>query len=180
MAFVQDLSALSELLDSSQVDRESNATTAVAPTPGSIGPSQIYKNVKVPDAKPIKDPKEIWDPEEVEETVEDDIDDGRICPTYEFYYKQAVETQDAFLGMGDKDPSSTQCEDIVLRIELPGTSSVKDLDLDVKPTYIKLYSTKYKLTMYLPHKVDDQKSNAKWDATKEELKVTLRIIRAEL
>ena len=40
---------------------------------------------------------------------------------YEFYYKQAVETQDAFLGMGDKDPSSTQCEDIVLRVELPGT-----------------------------------------------------------
>ena len=28
----------------------------------------------------IKDPKEIWDPEEVEETVEDDIDDGRLCP----------------------------------------------------------------------------------------------------
>eukprot|EP00951_Prasinocladus_malaysianus_P049842 scaffold674188_cov61-Prasinocladus_malaysianus.AAC.1 len=28
----------------------------------------------------IKDPKEIWDPDEVDEAVEDFIEDGRTCP----------------------------------------------------------------------------------------------------
>ena len=34
-----------------------------------------------------------------------------------------------------------------------------------------------KLTTYLPHKVDEHKSNAKWDSKKEELRITLRIIK---
>ena len=41
---------------------------------------------------------------------------------YEFLYKQAVESTDMFLGMSGKDESSTSCEDMVLRIELPGVS----------------------------------------------------------
>ncbi len=60
------------------------------------------------------------------------------CCRYEFMYKQAVESTDVFLGMSGKDESSTSCEDIVVRIELPGVSSASELDLDVKPTYIKL------------------------------------------
>ena len=43
-------------------------------------------------------------------------------------YKQAVETQDVFLGMGEKDPSSAQCEDMLLRIELPGTTLPAQLE----------------------------------------------------
>ncbi len=43
------------------------------------------------------------------------------CPcSYEFLYKQAVDTADNFLGMSAKDPSSTSCEDLVVRIQLPG------------------------------------------------------------
>lgn len=38
-------------------------------------------------------------------------------------YKQAVETTDMFLGMSGKNESSTSCEDMVLRIELPGVES---------------------------------------------------------
>ena len=41
---------------------------------------------------------------------DDGADDGRLRPKYEFIYKQAIGTEDAFLGMGDKDPSSTSCE----------------------------------------------------------------------
>ena len=48
--------------------------------------------------------------------------DATSACRYEFMYKQAVETQDVFLGMGEKDPSSAQCEDMLLRIELPGTA----------------------------------------------------------
>ncbi len=112
----------------------------------------------------MKDPKEIWDEDELMDAVEDDVDDGREVPVYEFLYKQAVQSTDVFLGMSGKDESSTSCEDMVLRIELPGVSSasgarelssascltrlrmmmttlppiVSELDLDVKPTYVKL------------------------------------------
>ena len=52
LGFVQDLRGISELLDKNSEERESDASTALAnPTPGSIGPSQVYKNVKVADAK---------------------------------------------------------------------------------------------------------------------------------
>ena len=42
-----------------------------------------------------------------------------VFDSFEFIYKQAVETTDAFLGMMNKDPSSTCCEDLQLRVELP-------------------------------------------------------------
>lgn len=42
--------------------------------------------------------------------------------SYEFLYKQAVDTADNFLGMSGKDGSSTSCEDLVVRVELPGAA----------------------------------------------------------
>lgn len=41
---------------------------------------------------------------------------------YEFLYKQAVGTSDNFLGISyvHKDASSASCEDLVVRIDLPG------------------------------------------------------------
>ena len=39
-------------------------------------------------------------------------------------YKQAVESTDIFLGMSGKDESSTSCEDMVVRVELPEVSSL--------------------------------------------------------
>lgn len=48
---------------------------------------------------------------------------GLLC-SYEFVYKQAVESTDAFLGMMNKDPSSTCCEDLQLRVDLPKSKSL--------------------------------------------------------
>ena len=59
---------------------------------------------------------------------------------YEFMYNQAVGAEDAFLGMGDKDPGSHTCENIVLKVKLPGVQAVQELDLDVKQTYARLNS----------------------------------------
>lgn len=86
----------------------------------------------------MKDPKAIWDEAEIEDVVEDDIEDGREVPQYEFLFKQAVDTSDMFLGMSGKDESSTSCEDMVVKISLPGVNSASELDLDVRPTYLKL------------------------------------------
>jgi dynein assembly factor 6, axonemal len=74
--------------------------------------------------------------------IEDDVDDGREPPQYDILYKQAVGTQDTFLGMSGKDQSSTCCEEIVIRIDLPGTASMRELELDVKKTTLRLLSPK--------------------------------------
>lgn len=34
--------------------------------------------------------------------------------SYEMVYKQAVSTEDVFLGMGNKSPTTASCEDIIV------------------------------------------------------------------
>lgn len=50
------------------------------------------------------------------------------CPStqcrYEFLYKQAVESTDVFLGMSGKDESSTSCEQMVVKVQLPQVESI--------------------------------------------------------
>lgn len=46
-------------------------------------------------------------------------------------YKQSVETTDTFLGMSGKDPSSTQCEDLLVKISLPGASGAAGIQYTV-------------------------------------------------
>lgn len=48
----------------------------------------------------------------------------KVCCSFEFLYKQAVTSTDAFLGMMDKDASSACCEDLELRIDLPHAKSL--------------------------------------------------------
>ena len=48
----------------------------------------------------------------------------QVCCSFEFLYKQAVTSTDAFLGMMDKDASSACCEDLELRIDLPHAKSL--------------------------------------------------------
>mmetsp|Transcript_33443 Transcript_33443/g.99571 ORF Transcript_33443/g.99571 Transcript_33443/m.99571 type:complete len:84 (-) Transcript_33443:266-517(-) len=81
--------------------------------------------------------------------------------------------------MSGKDESSASCEDIVLRVELPGVSGAGELDLDVKPSYVKLSHAKYKLSVYLPHNVDSDKGKAKFCAKSQVLSVTLPIVRED-
>ena len=103
--------------------------------------------------------------------------DGMEEPEYEFLYKQAVTANDAYLGMGEKDPSSTQCEDLVLRVHLPGVRSAAEVDLDVRSTHARLTSDRYRLFLYLPHTVDEKRGRAAWDARTGRLSVTLPIVR---
>ena len=49
-------------------------------------------------------------------------------------------TEDVYLGMSDKDPSTTHCEDMVIKIEFPG-HTMRDLDLDVTRQKLKAESS---------------------------------------
>jgi hypothetical protein len=87
-------------------------------------------------------------------------------------------TEDVFLGLSDKDPSSSHCEAMVVRIECPN-HRLEDIELDVKKQKIVLESSTLKLSTYLPYPVRHQDGQAKWDKVKQTLTITLPIIREE-
>lgn len=120
--------------------------------------------------------------------------------SYEFIYKQAVATTDAFLGMGGKHPGSHCCEDVVIRMQLPAvktlagegslhmpkqpcqvhsqvtTTLTVELDLDLQEDKLLLRSPQYYLALDLPHQVSEQHSKALWDSKKHQLEVSMRIV----
>jgi len=146
------------------------------PTPASIGPPISQSHKKAPKSKP-KDAAAIWDADEVAEAGDvDDVDDGRPQPEYDLVYKQRISPEDLFLGIDPIRHPGTACSDeIVLKIKLPG-ARMADIDLDVRPTFVRMQAPKYKLKAYLPERVDEQRGHAKWDGAKEELVVTLPVV----
>jgi len=145
------------------------------PSPGMIGPP-----VKAPTKKKAPDqtdPNEIWGEAEVKDVGDiDDIDDGRMCPEYDIVFKQNVTPEDFFLGVDPMRHAGISCSDeLILKVTLPGTQ-LSDLDLDVRPTFVRIGAPKYKLKAQLGEKIDETKGNAKWDAVKSLLTVTMPII----
>ena len=199
MAGVGDMLAISSLLGGGDRDDDERASSSAAATGASnSNPAAIYvgkdDGVPVPAVKrggirARADPKAVWDASELEDDFDfdDDDDDGGgggdgdggfalKTPKYEFLYKQAVSTADAFLGMAhNKDPGTRSCEDVVMKMYLPGTTAMRDLDLDVQKDRLRLRSALYKLSVYLPHVVDPDAGKAEWDAARECLKVTMPI-----
>ena len=136
---------------------------------------QLENDIKNGKVK-VKDPNAIWDEEEIDQTDPDFIDDGREVPEYNIIYKQHVGAEDVYLGMGNTTPSTISAGYLVVHIDFPG-QKMKDLDLKVEKQKIIAQSPKHRLCTYLPHEVDDQKGNAKWDGKKDRLSITLPIVR---
>ncbi|XP_051552842.1 protein PIH1D3 isoform X2 [Myxocyprinus asiaticus] len=120
-----------------------------------------------------KNSKDIWDEGEVTEGAHFiDITDPRPQPEYEIVLKQSVRTEDLFLGLSRKDPSSMCCDSMLVRVKLPGTRA-SDLVLDVRETFLDLRTPNYKLGLHLPHPVHKQEGNARFITEREELEITL-------
>jgi hypothetical protein len=180
MSAFGDIAAMSRLLgaDPDADPDDTEAPRPFRPTPASL-PAGKDDGVAIPAVRPGGDSKAIWDVSELEDDFEDSDEDdvGLLQPEYEFMYKQAVSTADAYLGMAhNKDPGSRSCEDLVFVAHLPGTTALADLDLDVQADRLRLVSQRHKLGVYLPHRVDADRGKAEWDARTEKLKVTLPIV----
>ena len=74
--------------------------------------------------------KDIFDETEVAIAAEARPDD-RPEPKYEIKFKQHVGTEDVYLGLSDRDPSSTHCDSLLAIVELPGCTAA-NVQLDVK------------------------------------------------
>ena len=150
------------------------------PSPGSIGPPKQAGPKKVAAAAKQRqraDPNEIWSESEVREAGDvDDVDDGRKQPEYDIVFKQNVTPEDFFLGVDPVRHQGISCSDeLVLRVVLPETK-LADIDLDVRPTFVRVSAPNYRLKAALVERVDETKGNAKWDADKATLTVTMPIV----
>ena len=74
--------------------------------------------------------KDIWTEQEINIAAEERPDD-RPEPEYDILHKQHVGTEDVFLGLSDRDPSSNHCDSLLVKVTLPNTKSA-NVQLDVK------------------------------------------------
>ncbi len=90
-----------------------------------------------------KQTKDIWNTDEVEEGAEfDTTDDPRIQPDYEIIYKQKLTSEELFLQMGNKTNATSSCEDMVVKIKLPGVAKIGEIDVNVVDNFLDCRSSK--------------------------------------
>jgi len=181
------LMALSGLLGGSVQDDDGDNDLDDSPVhpkasmnPGSIGPARqpnkAGKKAAVTLAEAEAKAKDIWDAEEIKAEDHGAADDPRPQPEYDTMFKQVVSSEDMYLGMSGRDPSSHWCEDMVVKINLPD-HKMADCELDVTDTYLDLRTPSHRLGLSLPYPCDSKNGNAKFDKSKQQLIVTLRMMR---
>lgn len=80
--------------------------------------------------------------------------------------------------MGQRTGASASCEDLVLEISLPGeTMEVDKMNLKLHEKDVDLATTLYRLKLPLPHAVDVDRCQAKYDSELCKLRLTLRLRR---
>ncbi|XP_060946942.1 dynein axonemal assembly factor 6-like [Limanda limanda] len=170
----QSLQALSALLSTQQEEEEEESKKVTIFTqlgPGHIGPPPT-KDKDVTTAYVKRNNKDIWSEEGVADSCSDDLTDLRPQPEYEMILKQSVGTEDVFLGLSRRNPSSMCCEAMLVKIKLPDTE-VTDVVLEVKEKFLDLRTPKHKLGLHLPNAVHSHKGRAQFFSGREELEVTL-------
>jgi len=83
-----------------------------------------------------------------------------------------VGTEDVFLGLSEKDPSTLHCDSILVKVWLPGTK-LSQIQLDIQKQMINVQSPHYVLKQFLPYSVDKEKGKAQFDSDKGILSVTV-------
>ncbi|CAF0826281.1 unnamed protein product [Rotaria sordida] len=169
--------------DSDDDQPKKNATAHFTPASFISQAQKTAKTIENVNAETLKKPstvnsKDIWQIDEVPDNniqIQDQVD-KRPQPEYEMHYKQRITTEDVFLQMGNKNPSSASCEDLMVNIQLPNTK-LSDIILDIKKSFLDCRCPKYRLALSLPHPVDPDNSQAKWDKDKCLLQVTLKLVR---
>lgn len=180
---VEDLENLAKLISPNEEPSSAYANFSSGSTlnPGSFGQSKTETAPPHAQIKTIinRAPKqEIWQEEDI--TVQPKVKaDDRPEPEYDILYKQRVGPEDVYLGLSGLNPSSAHCQDLLVKIKLPGTRR-QDVTIEVEQNSLRLQAPNYKLSLFLPHPVHDKQGSAQWDAQLETLSVALPIDRGEL
>ena len=94
-------------------------------------------------------------------------------------FKQEVGTEDVYLGLSEKDPSSSSCDAFCVKIKMPGCK-LADIQCDVKKQSIHIQSAEFVLNHTLAYPVDYEKGKAKFDTDTSTLILDLPIIKKSL
>jgi hypothetical protein len=113
----------------------------------------------------------IWTEEEVNIKAEE-MPDDRPQPKFDVLMKQHLGTEDVFLGLSDRDASSTHCDSILVKVWLPNTK-MSQVQVDIQKQQICVQSPDYCLKHFLPYPVDKDKGKAQFDTDKGILSVTV-------
>jgi dynein assembly factor 6, axonemal len=180
---IDDLESLKNIIAPDTEEEENYYSYAGGSTltPGDIGGGRketAPAHSKIEAKVNRKDPNQIWKEEDLH-NLNAKISDDRPEPEYEILYKQRVAAEDVYLGLSDLDPSSRSCQDLLIKIKMPGTKAT-EITLDTEPTMLKLQAPNFALILPLPHTVKDKDGNAKWDAEKSMLTVSLPIVKEEI
>ncbi|XP_038208327.1 dynein assembly factor 6, axonemal [Zerene cesonia] len=100
----------------------------------------------------------------------------RKVPAYTMNYQQSVTAEDVFLQIGPKTTSSASCENLIVRIKMPGDKK-ENIDLSVDTTCVTVSSSQFHLRLPLPHGINPDISKANWDASEDTLVLTLKLDR---
>eukprot|EP01012_Entosiphon_sulcatum_P042008 TRINITY_DN55933_c0_g1_i1.p1 TRINITY_DN55933_c0_g1~~TRINITY_DN55933_c0_g1_i1.p1 ORF type:complete len:198 (-),score=28.88 TRINITY_DN55933_c0_g1_i1:90-683(-) len=179
----QDLTSLSQILDASApTSREPNPLDDVADTPQ---PSAAFSTPAQIGAPPLSsktgesqiksaDPDDIWTDSEVPSAqFQLDPTETRKRPEYELRYRQSLSSTDVFLGMDfEKDNTSMSCEAMVVDVKLPG-ERLQEISCDVQEQWLEVQAKRHRLQLPLPRRVRPNQVNAKWDADRCILSVTM-------
>ena len=63
-------------------------------------------------------------------------------PEYEIIYKQKLTSEELFLQMGNKTNSTASCEDMIVKIKLPGVLKISEIDVNVVDNFLDCRSSK--------------------------------------
>ncbi|XP_065080444.1 dynein axonemal assembly factor 6 [Ochlerotatus camptorhynchus] len=124
-------------------------------------------------------PNTIEEWEKQQEAECENLLESRPQPEYKISYKQTVGTEDLFLQMNGKTPSTASCENMIVEVFLTGEKGVgiHHIDLTVREQQVLVKSPKYFLDLQLPHRIDPDKGNAAWLSEEKILKLTLKMER---
>ncbi|KOB73854.1 Uncharacterized protein OBRU01_10035 [Operophtera brumata] len=153
---------------------------------GDALPSTGFDITSTRDKMPAEDvnkaPRTIEEFEEQEDKAAEELGQvgaglgNRKAPEYTMNYQQAVTAEDVFLQIGPKTPSSASCENLIVRIKMPGDKK-ENVDLAVTTDSVTVNSSRHSLTLPLPHGINPDQSKASWDTDQETLVLTLKLDR---
>ncbi|CAG9784378.1 unnamed protein product [Diatraea saccharalis] len=129
-----------------------------------------------------KTPKNIEEYEEQQDKEAEELSHSggtvgsRKTPEFTMNYQQSVSAEDVFLQIGSKTPSSASCENLIVRIKMPGDKK-ENVDLSVDNNSVAVHSSRYQLKLPLPHSINPDTSKATWVSTDETLVLTLKLDR---
>ena len=135
---------ISKKKDSSKVEKKSAYGTAIFSKNqqnilSKINPICLHTHI----VEKQQQTKDIWNTDEVEEGAEfDTVDDPRMQPDYDIIYKQKLTSEELFLQMGNKTNATSSCEDMVVKIHLPGVGKISEIDVNVVENFLDCRTSK--------------------------------------